>query len=667
MTTDPDRATAGLRRRVLPLLVAVPLLVAATVPGTAGAAEPARGAVYAASNGRGEVRLLWLPVPSVWADGWRVEDASTGFVLAAGILPGSSEAMPRLAPDEQAAVRNLGKLLGKEGKELELGAVVYMLRATTSWDFALGLGLGLAVPSAPPGPRRYRIVGLGRDGSPTGLQLLSAAVDASIPTPPPPPPSRIDASVVSGGISVSWAPSATPSPVPVVGWLIFRDGGRQTNRLLTPRPLVIGGQAEGSTPAYVDPDPPRDEKVTYRVIGVDVLGRRGEAAQVSVLSRVPADLAPPLLTVAAKGNRADLSWDPGKGSRRAGFLIERGLLHDGPYELLTPRMLKPDAARYRDEDLVPGTYYFYRIRAVGPDGDVGEPSPPMRLRAEGGKIPRPEGLRATAGRIGVRLDWEQPAERVQGFMVERWSPESRKWARLTARSVPQNHHDDVFPPQSSGAYRYRVRAVGHDHREGEPSKEVEAILPDTLGPRPPEITGIDSGEGRVTLRFAPSTSKDVDRVYVVRSGEPEGDGIVVGPPLPPGATEFRDVDVEAGRRYWYRLVAFDKSENRGDLSASVSVHVPTPAVPAPETPKLKLRTSPITIVEIAFAAPGPGLAVVVERRAGSGAWLAIAGPGRTSPLLDPGPPGGAVAYRLRLQAADGTLGLPSDAAEITVP
>jgi hypothetical protein len=662
------RASVGRRRFAAGALLALCALAAGARP--AAGADASRGGVYAASDGKGEIRLLWFPPPESWPAGWRVEDAASGVVIAERIVPGDAAAVATLGAEERTAIAEFGEYLADDAEGRRLGAFVYFVKASTSWDFARALGLGRAFAGVSAGPRSYRVVGLDRDGRPTGLAIVSAPVDDAAATPLPPPPVGLAATAVTEGVQLAWTPPDTKGRIPVVAYLVFRDGGRETNRLLTPQPLLAGPRADPAAPVFLDAAAPRGERLTYRVLGVDPFGRRGEAAQAGVLATVVLELAPPLLKAVADDDRAELSWDPGATSGRAGFIIERGLLQGGPFELLTDKMLKPDARGYRDAGLVAGTYYFYRIRAVGPDGDVGEPSPATRVRAGGGNLPKPEGLKAEAGRIGIRLTWDQPRERVEGFVVERWSKAAGGWARLTARSTPKNSYDDFFPPQSSGTFRYRVRAVGYDFREGEPGREVEATLPDTLGPRPPQITGFDGAGGRVALRFAPSPDPgDVERVYVVRSDEPDADGFVVGEPLSGKASTFTDAGVVAGRRYWYRLVAFDKSENRGDLSAPVSVLVAAPPVGTPKAPVLKLRTAPLLLVEIGFAAPPAGALVIVERRAGSGPWVTVAGPSPgPSPLIDAGPPPGAkLSYRLRLQAADGQPGAPSDAAETTTP
>lgn len=641
--------------------------------GTALGAGKPTGALYAVSDGKGEIRLLWFPVPDAWRPGgWRLEDAGSGAVLVPHLAPGEPAAVAKLSEEDRRGLRNFTDFLADDTKGREMGFVVFVLKALTNWDFARAVGVGAVLEQVPAGPRSYRVVGLDAAGKQTGYTLLSPALDAAVATPAPPPPADLRAGAAGEGISLSWSSPDRKGLLPVIGYLVFRDGAGETNKLLTRQPFIPGMTGGAvAEPSFLDPDAPRDEPLLYRVQALDPFGRRSEAAVVQLVAADLRGMLAPLLRAAVKNDRVDLSWDPGKKIKRAGFFVERGYRRDGPFEPLTETMLPPAADSWRDAGLKAGTFYFYRLRAVGTDGAVGDPSPPVRVRAMSeDPPPPPENLKADVGRTRVRLTWKAPEARVSGYFVERWAKGVGKWTLLTPRSVPETRHDDDFALQASGTYRYRVRALGYDNQESRNSREVEAVLPDMLGPRPPQITGIDGKDGAVLLRFRPAPPEgDVERYLVLRSDVEGQDGQVIGDPLPAKSREYRDARVVAGKRYWYRFVALDAKRNRGDLSLPASVVVEPGEIPVPKKPAAAYRTDVVPRVEIAFIAPPPGLAAVVERRQNNGAWLVVSGPAAgLDKSVDLGFASGvALQYRVVYQAASGRRGQPSPPVDVKLP
>jgi hypothetical protein len=153
-----------------------------------GAGKPV-GAIYAISDGKGEIRLLWFPVPDAWrTGGWRVEDADSGAVLVPHLAPGEPAAAAKLSAEDRQGLRDFTGFLADDTKGREMGYVVFVLKALTNWDFARAVGVGAVLEQVPAGPRPYRVVGLDAAGKQTGYTLLSPALDAAVATLAPPPP-----------------------------------------------------------------------------------------------------------------------------------------------------------------------------------------------------------------------------------------------------------------------------------------------------------------------------------------------------------------------------------------------------------------------------------------------------------------------------------------------
>lgn len=114
---------------------------------------------------------------------------------------------------------------------------------------------------------------------------------------------------------------------------------------------------------------------------MDVLGVPGAPTSTQVYSPDFAAGAPPAGQVAAAGHGVvTLTWAPLANSRAAGLMVERAQLADGPYEWLTPQGLAPQSARFEDRNVLPGASYYYRVRAVTPDGSLGPPPDPVRAQ-----------------------------------------------------------------------------------------------------------------------------------------------------------------------------------------------------------------------------------------------------------------------------------------------
>ncbi len=631
------------------------------------------GVVFAASDGQGRVQLLWLAHVDHWPAAWRLEEAPSGRLLAERIQPGDAAALERLAARERESVLKISELLAPttpaQKKKNGLGFVV--VRAMTDWDYARAAGLAWTLENVPPGARRYRVVGLDADGKPTRLALQTDAVDSSVATPLPPAPASLRAEANEGGAALFWSPAPASPKFPVVAYQVERQAAGQA-QAVTPRPLVLGARWEAEAPALVDREAPVEQEITYEVSSVDVLGRRSASASVTLFVPDLDALVPPSpVTAQAAAGKVEVRWTPRKNPHTTGYVVERAYLSNGPYEALTAQALPPSAESYQDSGLRGGTTYYYRVRAVGPRGDVGPPSPAAKAQpANPQKPPHPQGLKADAGRTRVRLTWQPVEFGVAGYFVERRADKVAAWVRLNERVSPEPLYDDYFGLGTSGSFQYRVVAVAFDNEESEPSSTVEVTVADTQPPPVPSLTSVDGSGGVVTLEFAPGLPETATEQFLVLRGGSAGDlGVVIGEPLPAGARRFQDTHVQPGYDYWYRLVAVDKAGNRSAPTGGVVVRVGNPSLPRPARPQVEFAAKPFPHVKLQFAAPPAGLTVVVQRRReAEKAWLTLTGATTGTEALDANPPRqGKTYYRILYQAANESQGAASEAAEISPP
>jgi hypothetical protein len=333
--------------------------------------------------------------------------------------------------------------------------------------------------------------------------------------------------------------------------------------------------------------------------------------------------------------------------------------------------VKRGSSSYKDTAVMGGVHYYYRIRSVGPRGDLGQPSDSAVAMARSKGIPpAPTGIKVAAGQDRVRFMWEPGDEKIAGYFIERRSEGNDKWLRLSSILLKQPRFEDDMKPSGYGTFSYRVIAVTRDAKESRPSKAVTATIAEKSFPPAPSITDIDGAGGKVTLTIRPGPPEEkTDRFLIIRAVEPKDPGIVFGDPLPGSARTFTDTFVKPGRHYWYSVAALDKKGNRSDPSSPVVVRVGAPDMPKPEKPVAQFLVKPFKRVEVTFEPPAPGLTATVQRRIDDrGPWVTIARHEMSGSIVNTSLPAkGKLSYRLVHSASNGAESEPSDTTDIILP
>jgi len=647
-------------RSKISFLISLALLLLCAV--RVAPAQDAPGALFAASDGKGHISLLWFPPPSKWpAGGWKLSD-STGQVLVPQINMGDAAALQSLSVEDADAIRNLPAVLAQPDATPKRKQLINIigLRVFSEPDYAHALGLSRTLENVASGSRSYKVEGLDGAGKPTGLQLTSSVVDSSQATPLSPAPAGVQAKVDERGVALFWEAPAENRQLPVIAYAIDRDGGGQSGAAVTAKPVIPGARWDSKVPLALDRNAPPNEMLTYRVFSVDAFGRRSAGTSIRIFNPDFHALEPPQPVTATAGvGKIVVSWPAQQKPNLAGYVVERAFLYAGPYEPLAAQALPTGTTQYEDPTVRGGTTYYYRVRAVNSRGDLGSPSSAATAQSRNpGTLPKVDGLAADAGQTRVRLTWKPVDVPVAGYFVERRAITGNagveNWVRLNPHVTPEPLYDDYLGLSSDAKMEYRVLAVGFDNAEGPASASVQVVLADRSLPGAPSITGSSGADGKSLLNFVPADQKTA-QFLVLRSGR-EGDlGVVIGDPLPGDARQFTDLYVSPGERYWYRLVAVDKNGNRSDPTRPVALRVGSPQIPAPPAPSAKFADTPYPHVVLQFQQPPSGLSLIVERQDQNG-WIRIAGPMATQTATDNNVPSGSVAYRISYVSADGKVG-----------
>ncbi len=276
--------------------------------------------------------------------------------------------------------------------------------------------------------------------------------------------------------------------------------------------------------------------------------------------------APSGLTVSDLGLReVALTWAPVAGGIQ--YVVERAERPEGPF--VEAGRVSAATGRWTDrgragETLKDGAAYYYRVRAVAPDGagspysavlesmTAPPPDPPLNLEARSAK-PR-----------GARLTWTPPeAPGVTRYLVERGvQDETGATVFQKAGEVATNVFEEGGTPTSpladSTVYQYRVAAMNRVGAIGPPSEPVSVkTLPP---PDPPEAVTAESRAVRsVPVRWAAAADPFVTGYEVYRR-DASADWVRVAVLEGRDKTECVDGGREPGRlldeaRYWYRVRA----------------------------------------------------------------------------------------------------------------
>ncbi|MGH7707856.1 MAG: fibronectin type III domain-containing protein, partial [Vulcanimicrobiaceae bacterium] len=348
-------------------VVAGTLAALASLAVAPAAAGTNSGGMLAASDGHGRVDLFWFPpLGRVAISGWEVSE--------------DGRKVMRVAPDGRGA-KDLAALarLAPRTQEDAQAFQVLALRVTSDATYARSLALATTLTNVAPGRHRFGVTSLSG-----GIVLASATVDTSQTTPLPGAPRTLRASAVDGGVMLRWLPAPRRADAPALAFAIERQSASGAAVPVTAQPLIAGVTAQGRTLTYLDRAAPLGATAVYRVYALDLFGRRGPPATVSLYVLDLRALGPPFgVTATSDGTRVVVRWTPRRDPHTAGYIVERSALHAGPYTPVQRRVFGPQTSSYDDANLQAGTDYFYRVIAVGARGDLGPPSRPAAVQIPG--------------------------------------------------------------------------------------------------------------------------------------------------------------------------------------------------------------------------------------------------------------------------------------------
>lgn len=225
----------------------------------------------------------------------------------------------------------------------------------------------------------------------------------------------------------------------------------------------------------------------------------------------------------------------------------------------------------------------YAIRFVNNSGQKAAFSNFLLIQPESRIAENPTNLIGSYIQDAIVLKWEKPRSNVDGTqpanilgynLYRRTGNEADAKILNSAPLKNTDYSDEFF--EFGSQYTYFVRSVSlginGDPIESSSSNAVEIKPLDTFAPNPPNAITVASAPNVISIFFAANVEKDIAGYKIYRTTDaqiPMENWELLTPEILKVNT-FSDSKVEAGKSYYYYLIAVDKFGNESNPSETVS-------------------------------------------------------------------------------------------------
>jgi hypothetical protein len=348
---------------------------------------------------------------------------------------------------------------------------------------------------------------------------------------------------------------------------------------------------------------------TDTVITFKFVTRSGQTIDTYTLDKTKPPPPPPTGTPAAPTNLTatasttatgtiSLKWND-NASNESGYKVERSTDGANFYPLAGTGV---NGTSNTNTGLTPGRRYYYRVYAWNAQGNsdysniasavAGQSTPPPTTPAA------PTGLTASAASTSqINLAWTDNATNETGYRVEK-STDGATWSLFSNFGVNRNSAS-VTGLAANTRYYFRVQALGSSGN----SAFSNTASATTLSSNP---TGVPASPTLTNVRPSTTVANAIDIFWtdnasnesgykVERSTDGTNFAIVAGTGV--NGNFNRNTNLTAGRRYWYRVYAWNASGNSPRSAvmsavASSTIGTEPPPPPPPPPPSSGVPTTP---------------------------------------------------------------------------
>ena len=266
-----------------------------------------------------------------------------------------------------------------------------------------------------------------------------------------------------------------------------------------------------------------------------------------------------------------LTWQPVADADVNKYIIYRSLSKDGEYTKIGEVTGRTNVV-YTDKNLQIGQTYYYRVTAVDNFGQESNPSnvvvgsaladsvPPVVLGIE----PLDSTVLGKTGKITVRAEDNLELSSI----TLQYSIDEEKWIDIETKNTKANAVFEITLPELNG--NISIRAIARDAAGNESDgTPVRTYVVDQQGPA--QVTGFraTAGASSVTLHWSDVPDNDFSYFKVERKDTVDGDFKSVG--TTNTTLGMIVTGLEPDTTYWFRVVAYDRYDNRGEVSETLQV------------------------------------------------------------------------------------------------
>lgn len=241
----------------------------------------------------------------------------------------------------------------------------------------------------------------------------------------------------------------------------------------------------------------------FRVVAIS---SSGERSQPTNLENIKLTVSPPsnLKVAENKGNNVSLTWID-NSLKKFNFVVEKSLNN---VNWSDQENVPANSSGAKITGLSLGTTYYYRVKAVMPDGQRSEPTDVVTVES---KLNGPTSLSIREkGTSSVKLRWQNNSDYESNFVVES-SRDGNSWS--LQENVPAKLEGAEITGMSRNTkYYFRVRAALADGQRSAPSNQVEVILEYAVPSAPSGLGLASNGQNSVRINWRDNS---LDEAYFV--------------------------------------------------------------------------------------------------------------------------------------------------------
>jgi len=394
-----------------------------------------------------------------------------------------------------------------------------------------------------------------------GLESESSKPFAVSTKPRPSVPEKFTAqSGLARRVYLEWA---NPKESDIREFRLYRSPAEDGDfkRIATVKPGWI------SSPSYTDGGLEDNTSYYYTLQSIDKDELTSPMSSPIKATTKPVPSTPRGLAAAGgKARSVPLSWEKNPEKDIKKYLIFSAEKEGGAFKQLA----ETSQNEFIHKGLNDLTPYFYTIRAMDRDDLVSDFSHVVSATTKP-RPAKPRELSAESGLVkSVRLKWAaNPEGDIDHYVVSRKTGRGGSFKDVGS-SKSGSYLDEGL---GNGArHQYIVRAADVDCLESEASENTEAITKPC--PAAPEGVNAEAKNDRIVLTWKANPEPDISGYEIFRNaawdilGGESRVGQVTG-------LSFEDCTAQAGKKYAYRITAFDNAGLHSEKSKKVSAHIPS--------------------------------------------------------------------------------------------